>query len=144
MDDAPQNAASRCPQCNTPADDALIFCRNCGAALRTPLPLTHSFADDAGSPLKPKSLPRKILVLTLKGLAAIAAGVAILCPLSTSTEILVFVASLAVAIICYAVLTKLDETHFDESGNNGYWPKPLNWNTPPKTQGLVHENTTGK
>jgi len=57
---------------------------------------------------------------------------------------LVFVASLAVAIICYAVLTKLDETHFDESGNNGYWPKPLNWNTPQKTQGLVHENTTGK
>ena len=83
-------------------------------------------------------------MLALKGVAAIAAGVAILCPLSTSTEILVFVASLAVAITCYVVLTHMDETHVDESGNNGYWPKPLNWNSLAKSQGLAKENTTGK
>jgi hypothetical protein len=144
MDDAPQNAVSRCPQCNAPADDALIFCRNCGTALRTPLPLTHSLADDPGSPLKPKSLPRKIFALALKALAGIAAGVAVLCPLSTFTEIVVFFASIAVAIICYGVLTNMDETHVDEYGNNGYWPKPLNWNASPHAQGLSKEDSAAE
>jgi hypothetical protein len=106
--------------------------------------LTQPLAQDAGGPMKPKSLPRKILVLALKGLAGIAVVIALLCRLSTFTEIVVFVASLAVAIICYVVLTHMDETHVDEYGNNGYWPKPLSWNAPPKSQGRAKEDTAAK
>jgi hypothetical protein len=81
-------------------------------------------------------MARRIFVLILKGLAGIAAVVAVFCPLGTFTEILVFVASLAVALICYVVLTNLDETHIDEYGKDGYWPKPFDWNPPPRTRSL--------
>lgn len=146
MSDAPQDVVpgNRCPQCDTPADDGLIFCKSCGAALRTPLTLTQSLAQDEGSPSKPKSLPRKIFVLALKGLAGIAAVVALLCQLGTFLEILVFGASVAMAFLCYAVLTNLDETHVDEYGNNGYWPKPLDWNASAKTQALAKEDTAAR
>ncbi len=106
--------------------------------------LTPSLVEEAGRPSKHKSLLRKILALALKVLAGIAAGVAVLCPLSTFTEIIVFFASVAVAIICYGFLTNMDETDIDEYGNNGYWPKPLNWNASPKAQGLSTEDTAAK
>ena|SRR5438309_12129871 len=43
MDEATLNVvtARRCPQCDAPVDDGLIFCKNCGVTLRPPLPLTQ-------------------------------------------------------------------------------------------------------
>jgi hypothetical protein len=145
MDDAPQNVVpgKHCPRCYTPADDGLIFCRNCAAALRLPLPLTQ-FAQDAKGSSDAKSLARQIVVVVLKGFAGIAAVIAVLCPLSTFTEIFVFVASIAVACVCYLLLTHLDETHVDEYGKDGYWPKPLDWNAPPKNHGSAQEDVAAK
>lgn len=146
MNDAPENVVpgKQCPQCDTPADDGLIFCRNCGAALQLPLPLTQPLAQNANGPSNATSLARQTLVLVLKGLAGIAAVIAVFCPLSTFTQIFVFVASVAIALICYFVLTNLDETHIDEHVKDGYWPKPLEWNTPPKTRALAEEDTAAK
>ena len=78
-------------------------------------------------------LPRRILVLILKGIAGIAALVAIFCPLRSVTQIFLFATSIAVALICYVALTKLDATHIDEYGKDSYWPKPLDWNSPSRT-----------
>jgi hypothetical protein len=69
------------------------------------------------------------IVVILKGIAGIAAIVAILCPLGSFTQIFLFAASAAVALICYVALTNLDATHV-ENGGDGYWPKPLDWNPP--------------
>ena len=134
----------RCPQCDAPADEGRIFCRICGAALRPSMRLTRPTGGEASGPSKPSGVERHVLVLILKGLAGTTAVVAVLCPLNTFTEILVFVASLAVALICYVVLTNLDETHVDEYGKDGYWPKPLDWNAPRKPLGSPKEGPTDK
>lgn len=71
----------------------------------------------------------KRTVLTgIKGLAAIAAVVFWFCPLRTGIQILLFVASIAVLLICHVVLTELDET-YAAKGPTGYWPKPSEWST---------------
>ena len=44
MYDTPRNAVAemKCTRCGSRADDGLIFCKQCGAALRTPTPLIQS------------------------------------------------------------------------------------------------------
>ena len=107
MDDASRNVvtARRCPQCDTPADDGLIFCRNCGAALRPPLPLTRPVVRMDGAPSNTIGLAKRILIVVLKGIAGIAAIVAIFCTLGSFTQIFLFAVSAAVALIFYAALT---------------------------------------
>jgi hypothetical protein len=115
-----------------PPIDGLIFCRNCGAVLRPPLPLTRPVRmDDA--PSNTIRLAKRILIVVLKGIAGIAAIIAIFCPLGSFTQIFLFAASAAVALICYVALTNLDATHIEEYGEDGYWPKPLDWSPPSKT-----------
>jgi hypothetical protein len=116
MDDATLNVvtARHCPQCGAAADDGLIFCRNCGAALRPPLPLTQSLAQMDDGPSNTMGLARRTLVVVLKGIAGIAAVVAIFCPLGSFTQIFLFAASVAIALICYFALTNLDATHVEE------------------------------
>lgn len=134
MDDTLNVAtAGRCPQCDARADDGLIFCRNCGATLRPPLPLTQRVVQMDDAPSSTFGLARRILVAVLKGIAGIAAVVAIFCPLGSFTQIFLFAASVAIALICYVALTNLDATHIEEYGKDGYWPKPLDWNPPSKT-----------
>jgi hypothetical protein len=142
MADAIPNVATtrRCPQCNAPADDGLIFCRNCGATLRAPQPLTRPVVQN-GAPSKNIGLARRILVVVLKGIAGIAAIVAIFCPLGSFTQIFLFAASIAVALICYVGLTGLDATHIEEYGGDGYWPKPLDWNPPFKADASADGGT---
>jgi hypothetical protein len=70
--------------------------------------------DDA--PSNTIGLAKRILVVVLKGIAGIAAIVAIFCPLGSFTQIFFFAASAAVALICYVALTNLDATHVDEYG----------------------------
>jgi hypothetical protein len=79
-------------------------------------------------------------VVILKGIAGIAAIVAILCPLGSFTQIFLFAASAAVALICYVALTNLDATHV-ENGGDGYWPKPLDWNPPSKAATSTDDGT---
>jgi hypothetical protein len=53
MDDPTRKmvAGRSCSQCGTRADAGLIFCKKCGAALRTPGPLIQSsFQDDSSLP----------------------------------------------------------------------------------------------
>jgi hypothetical protein len=75
---------------------------------------------------------KRIVVRVVKGIAGIAAVVFVLCPLSTGTQILAFVGSILVFVICHSVLTNLDENYIDEHMKNGYWPpKPIDWSPLP-------------
>ena len=87
-------------------------------------------------------LAKRVLVVVLKGIAGIAAIVAIFCPLGSFTQILLFAASAAVALICYVALTSLDATHVEKYGGDGYWPKPLDWNAPSKTHPSAENGTS--
>jgi hypothetical protein len=84
---------------------------------------------------------RRILVVILKAIAGIAGVVAIFCPLGSFTQIFLFAASVAVALICYFVLTNLDATYIEEYGKVGYWPKPLDWNPPSRTDTRAGDDT---
>jgi hypothetical protein len=44
------------------------------------------------------------------------------CPLSTGTQVLLFVASIIVFMICHAALTNLDKSYAEKHGSSGYWP----------------------
>jgi hypothetical protein len=71
---------------------------------------------------------KRLVTTVVKGIAGIAAVVFIFCPLSTGTQILAFVGSIVVFLICHSVLTNLDEGYLDEHIKNGYWPpKPIDW-----------------
>jgi len=71
-------------------------------------------------------------VTVIKGLEWIAVVVFVLCPLRTGTQVLVFVASIAVFLICHFVLAYLDDNYIAEHMKDGYWPsKPVNWSPLP-------------
>lgn len=95
-----------------------------------PVPLTPPVVQMDYAPSNTFGLAKRILVVVLKGVAGIAAIVAIFCPLSSFTQIFLFAASAVVALICYGALTNLDATHIEKYGGDGYWTKPLDWNAP--------------
>ena len=144
MDDPSPNliTARRCPHCDAPADTGLIFCRDCGTALRPPLPLTQPHVQKDDDPSNPVDLATRILIVILKAIAGIAAIVAILCPLGSFTQIFLFVVSGAVALICYVTLTHLDAIDVEKYGNEGYWPKPFDWNAPSQTDTPAEDSTS--
>jgi hypothetical protein len=75
---------------------------------------------------------KRIVVTVVKGMAGIAAVVFILCPLSTGTQVLAFVGSIVVLLICHFVLSDLDENYIDEHMKDGYWPTgPIDWSPLP-------------
>jgi hypothetical protein len=144
MDDTGRNpiAEKACTYCGVPTDTGLIFCTKWGAALQTPAPLIKSGIQDENAKFSPMSPLRRTVVLFVKGLAAIAAVVFLFCPLSTGTQVILFVASIAVLLICHFVLTEVDENYIDEHMKDGYWPtKPIDWNTSPKTHDLADESS---
>jgi hypothetical protein len=75
----------------------------------------------------------RFVVTAIKYLAGLSAVVFWLCPLRTGTQVLVFVASIAVMLICHFGLSSIDEEYANK--NAGYWPKPLDWTTPSKSDG---------
>jgi len=93
--------------------------------------LSPSGGEDGDLPSKNISSMKRTVLMVIKGLAAVAAVVFWLCPLRTGTQILLFVASIAVLLLCHVLLTELDETYVAK-GPTGYWPKPSEWNTPAK------------
>jgi hypothetical protein len=52
-------------------------------------------------------------------------------PLASETQVLVFVSSIAVLLICHFGLSSIDEDYAHK--NAGYWPKPLDWTAPSKS-----------
>lgn len=90
------------------------------------------------------SSTKRVVLTVVKGLAGIAAVVFWLCPLSTGTQVLVFVASIAVFLICHSVLTNLDETYAAKHNSGGYWPKPIDWAAPPRITGDSERPTTAE
>lgn len=118
-----------CRQCGTLADAGRIFCANCGAALKAIPSLIPTSKQDSSAPSLSPS--KRLLVNATKYLAGLSAVVFLLCPLRTGTQVLVFVASIAVVLICHFGLSSIDEEYANK--NAGYWPKPLDWTEPYKS-----------
>ena len=74
---------------------------------------------------------KRFVVTAIQYLAGLSAVVFWLCPLRTGTQVLVFVASIAVMLICHFALSSIDEEYANK--NAGYWPKPLDWTAPSKS-----------
>jgi hypothetical protein len=85
---------------------------------------------------------KRIVVTIVKGIAGTAAVVFIFFPLSTGTQILAFVGSIVVFLICHTVLSNLDENYVDEHLKNGYWPpKPIDWGPLPDRHATSEKRT---
>jgi hypothetical protein len=80
---------------------------------------------------------KRFVVTAIKYLAGLSAVVFWLCPLRTGTQVIIFVASIAVLLICHFGLSSINEDYANK--NAGYWPKPLNWTPPSKS-----DDTSGK
>jgi hypothetical protein len=77
---------------------------------------------------------KKISLNIIKAIAGIAAVVFWLVPLRTGTQFLLFVASMVVMLICFAISANLDDS------DTGYWPSnpedsPLVSKIPPGAAG---------
>ncbi|HTU40121.1 MAG TPA: hypothetical protein VMF10_00325 [Candidatus Aquilonibacter sp.] len=68
---------------------------------------------------------KRLVVTAIKYVAGLSAVVFWLCPLRTGTQVLVFVASITVLLICHFGLSSIDEDYANK--NPGYWPKPPDW-----------------
>jgi len=121
---------SACAQCSTLADAGRIFCGKCGATLNAPSSLIPSNYHDATTTLAISPMKRSA-VNAIKFLAGLSAVVFWLCPLSTGTQVVVFIASIAVMLICHFGLSSIDHEYANK--NAGYWPKPLDWTAPSKS-----------
>jgi hypothetical protein len=123
-----------CAKCGSLVEIGSIFCRKCGAALQPPTALIHSIADDAKT--RPTSRTNRIVLNVVKGIAAAAAVIFIFCPLGTGAQVLGFVGSLVVLLICHLVITKIDASYEDK--NAGYWPsRPMDWGPRPDGHGAT-------
>jgi hypothetical protein len=73
---------------------------------------------------------KRAAILVLKGSAIIATLVFGFSPVTTNTGILLFGAAMVVTFVCVIALSYLDDDFPKATGNEGYWPKPLDWSTP--------------
>jgi hypothetical protein len=142
MEDATPNKVTDnlCVQCGYASDAGSIFCSKCGRAIRRPTPLTKS-TDEDFSYSRVLSPTLRFVVTAVKGIAGIAAVVFILCPLGTGTQLLAFVASIVVLLICHATLSNLDDGYIDHHLKDGYWPKPLDWGPRPTSEDAGEKHT---
>lgn len=134
MDEATPNrfAGKVCTQCGAAADFGRIFCTKCGAALPAGPPDGQSASQKGAQPPSGTGSMKRVVVTVVKGMAGIAAVVFILCPLSRGTQVLAFVGSIVVLLICHFVLSDLDKNYIDEHMKDGYWPtRPIDWNQLP-------------
>jgi hypothetical protein len=81
-------------------------------------------------------------VTAIKYLAGISAVVFWLRPLRTGTQVVVFVASIAVLLISHSILSNVDEAHANKHA--GYWPTPFNWSTSLKPDGASEKRADAK
>jgi hypothetical protein len=59
---------------------------------------------------------KRFVLNAVKTVAVIAAVVFWFCPLSSATQVLIFVGSIVVLLICFGISNGLDDS------NTGYWP----------------------
>ena len=116
--------SATCSHCGASAAGGRIFCVNCGAALQTPVPLVAS--DFPDPPVRVSALKR-VAIVVLKGIGAIAALIFWFSRITTNTGILLFGASIVVGFLCVIALSYLDDDFLKGNGKEGYWPKPLDW-----------------
>jgi urea transporter len=62
-------------------------------------------------------MTKRVLLNLVKTIAGIAAVVFLLAPLSTWTQVLAFIASIVVMLICFAATNHLDDK------NTGFWSR---------------------
>ena len=67
-------------------------------------------------------------IVVVKGIAGVAALVFLFSRITTNTGILLFGASIVALFMCVIALSYLDD-EFPKGKGDGYWPKPLDWNT---------------
>jgi len=120
-----------CSRCGAPAGTGLIFCKKCGAALRTPVSLSEI---PDGNPTRMSAL-RRVAMMIVKSLAAIAGIVFVFWLPKTGTDVLIFGTSIVVLLICFAALSKWDDDFINEHVKQGYWPEPLDWSPRPDNNG---------
>jgi hypothetical protein len=78
---------------------------------------------------------KRVLLNTVKAIAGVAAVVFWFCPLRTATQVLIFLASIAVLLICAALSSNLDD-----QTNTGYSPeKPIDWSAPGNAPSISDE-----
>jgi hypothetical protein len=125
MEDASsESGAIRCSSCSAAVEAGRIFCRKCGAAIAPATPLTiHT--DDANGLALPTGW-RRVLSFLFKAVACISLVVFWACPLSSGTQFLTFVGSIALLLLCHVGLTEIDESYRAKAAT-GYWPRPLDW-----------------
>jgi hypothetical protein len=81
---------------------------------------------------------KRATIWVIKGVGIIAALGFCFSPVTTYPGILWFGASIVVGLVCIAALGHLDENFPKKHGNEGYWPKPLDWS------GLANNSTDEK
>jgi hypothetical protein len=119
-----------CSQCGASAETGRIFCAKCGAALCPPNSLLSSNFANPDTPAEISGLKRAT-ILIIKGVGIIAALGFWFSPVTTYPGILWCGASIVVGLLCIAALTQLDDDFIKKNENEGYWPKPLDWNSSP-------------
>jgi hypothetical protein len=72
---------------------------------------------------------KRAIIVVIKGIGILAALGFWVSPVTTYPGILWFGASIVVGLLCLAALAYLDDDFIKKHGNEGYWPKPLDWGT---------------
>jgi hypothetical protein len=65
-------------------------------------------------------MAKRIVLNIFKVIAGIAAVVFWFVPLATGTQVILFIGSIVVLLVCFAVSSNLDDD------NTGFWPSPPN------------------
>jgi hypothetical protein len=79
----------------------------------------------------PMSALKRATILVVKGIGLIAALGFLASPVTTYPGILWFGASIIIGVLSIGALAYLDDDFPKKHGNDGYWPKPLDWNRSP-------------
>jgi hypothetical protein len=80
----------------------------------------------------------------VRGIAGIAAVVAVFCRFGSWTQIVTFMGSVVVLFICHFVLVNLDDNYMANM-KDGYWPSnPANWSAVPDRTPPSEENRLTK
>jgi hypothetical protein len=95
---------------------------------------------DSADTLVRVSTLKRISIVVIKGVGAIAALVFWFSRITTNTGILLFGAAIVVGFICVIALSYLDDDFPKGNGKEGYWPKPLDWGTAGK--GTINDKPT--
>jgi hypothetical protein len=124
MDRAAQNASEAvCHRCGTWVDAGRFFCEECGTTVRKPASVIQSASQSLSPPSVSSS--KGMAVTVIKCVAGISAVISWLWPLRAATQILLFLACMAVLVLCEFALSSMDDVHIREHAD--YWPKPMYW-----------------